>query len=121
MIAPVHVNPLAERLPPSLLTFSTTIRQHTDDQDSLGALEDMAVYYCTHTAQLKEVNVVAPQSANWIKYDWKRLVSPFSAAGIDFVLQNNIGDEDDFSEGWDDASTASSRSSDEVDLYSDED
>jgi hypothetical protein len=119
MIAPVCVDPLTERLPPSLLTFQTTIRRHTDDHGSLEELENMAAYYRSQTPQLKEVRVVATQSAKWLKYDWQRLVGPFSEAGIDFVVQNGESDKYDFSDSWEESSTASSRSSDEVDLYSD--
>jgi hypothetical protein len=121
MIAPPNIEPLFERLPPSLLTFRMTIRPLTKDQDSLCELENMAAYCPTHKTQLKEVRVVAPKSAKWLKYDWERLVSPFSKAGIDFVVQNESDNEEDSSEGWDDASSASSHSSDEVNLYSDED
>jgi hypothetical protein len=84
-------------------------------------VHNMAAYCPTHKTQLKEVRVVAPKSAKWLKYDWERLVSPFSKAGIDFVVQNESDNEEDSSEGWDDASSASSHSSDEVNLYSDED
>jgi hypothetical protein len=121
MITPLNFTSLVERLPPSLVTFHTTIRPLTKDQGSLGELENMAAYFRTHISQLKEVRVVAPKSAKWLKYDWKRLVSTFSEAGIDFVVQNESGDEDESSNGWDDASSASSHSSDEVNLYSDED
>ena len=121
MIAPVYVDPLADRLPPLLLTLHTTIRRHTSDQGSLSELEQMAAYHQPLTTQLEEVRVIAPQSAKWLKYDWARLVSPFAEAGISFVIQNEYEDEDDLGDDWDDASTASSRSSDEVDLYSDED
>jgi hypothetical protein len=53
-------------------------------------------------------------------YDWQRLVELFSVEkGINFVVERD--DEDaDFSD-WKDDSTDSSRSSNEIDLYSDHD
>jgi len=69
--------------------------------------------------QLKEIRV-APLFASSLTYDWQRLVELFSVeTGISFIVEP----EDhglDFGD-WKHDSTDSSRSSDEVDLYSDDD
>jgi hypothetical protein len=110
----------AERLPPSLLTFQTPVRRFTEDQQCLDALKDVAFCYRKHVPRLEEVRVIAPRSASWFRYDWEPLVQLFSAeTSISFLVQHEDDDED-FGD-WQDDSTESSRSSDEVDLYSDDD
>jgi phage gp46-like protein len=110
----------AERLPSSLLTFQTPVRRFTEDQHCLDALKDVAFCYRKHVPRLEEVRVIAPRSASWFRYDWEPLVQLFSAeTSISFLVQHEDDDED-FGD-WQDDSTESSRSSDEVDLYSDDD
>jgi hypothetical protein len=110
----------AERLPASLLTFRTPVRPSTNDQRYLKALDHVAFCHRTYVPQLKEVRVVVPQFASSLIYDWQRLVELFSVeTGVSFIVERE--DEDlDFGD-WKDDSTDSSRSSDEVDLYSDDD
>lgn len=109
-----------ERLPASLLTFRTPVRPSTNDQRYLKALDHVAFCHRTYVPQLKEVRVVVPQFASSLIYDWQRLVELFSVeTGVSFIVEQE--DEDlDFGD-WKDGSTDSSRSSDEVDLYSDDD
>jgi hypothetical protein len=110
----------AERLPESLLMFRTPIRRYTDDQRYLEALEHLAVCYRTHVPNLREVRVVVPQHASWLTYNWERLIQPFSVeTGLSFIVEQEDEDED-FGD-WTNGSTNSSHSSDEVDLYSDDD
>jgi hypothetical protein len=108
---------ITERLPASLLTFRTPVRPSTDDQHYLQALDNVASSYLAHVPRLKEVRVVV---SSFAMYDWQRLVELFSVEkGINFVVERD--DEDaDFSD-WKDDSTDSSRSSNEIDLYSDHD
>ncbi|KAF1937465.1 hypothetical protein EJ02DRAFT_55536 [Clathrospora elynae] len=106
-----------ERLPPSLLNFRTTIRRCTGDQECLGALEHVAAHYRTHVPLLKEIRIVAPQST-MDTHDWKRLIMSFSETSITFVVEKEE-EYGGFSDDWRDDSSDSSRSSDEVDLYSD--
>ncbi|KAI4673062.1 uncharacterized protein J4E78_001567 [Alternaria triticimaculans] len=110
-----------ERLPSSLLTFRTPVRNHTEDQQCLEALRDVVTSYREHVPDLEEVRAVAPEAATWFTYDWEPLVKFFSAeTGISFVVEPGDTDDDAFSD-WDGNETDSSQSSDEVDLYSDED
>jgi hypothetical protein len=109
-----------ERLPSSLLTLRTPIRRHTEDQEYVEALKEVANYYQTHLPKLEEVRVVAPEAASWFTYEWESMVQLYSAKpGISFVVEH--GDEDDAFSDWDEDASDSSHSSDEVDLYSDED
>ncbi|KAI4660092.1 uncharacterized protein J4E79_005895 [Alternaria viburni] len=109
-----------ERLPSSLLTFRTPVRNHTEDKQCLEALRDVVTSYREHVPDLEEVRVVAPEAATWFTYDWEPLVKLFSAeTGISFVVEPGDTDDDAF-EDWDDHETDSSDSSDEVDLYGDE-
>jgi hypothetical protein len=110
-----------ERLPPSLEVFRTTVRRYTTDHKCLGALEHMAYYSKIHTPQLKEVQVIIPKTAQWFSFDWERLLTPFSAAGVGFVVEKEEDQEDSFNGSWGKESSESSESSDEEDLYSDND
>lgn len=109
-----------ERLPSSLLTLRMPIRRYTEDQECLEALKEVATCYRTHVPDLEEVRVVAPEAASWFRYEWEPLVQLFSAqTGIGFVVE--YGEEDDCFSDWGKDASDSSHSSDEVDLYSDED
>jgi hypothetical protein len=110
-----------ETLPSSLQAFRTTIRRYTSDHKCLGALEHMAYYSKIHTPHLKEVQVIVPKSAQWFTFDWERLLTPFSVAGVSFVVEKEEDQEDEFSGSWGKDSSESSESSDEEDLYSDND
>ncbi|KAF1846164.1 uncharacterized protein K460DRAFT_366990 [Cucurbitaria berberidis CBS 394.84] len=109
-----------ESLPRSLITYNTVIRKYTDDKNCLTALEHMAANYHTNTQKLEEVRIVVPSPAPWLMYDWEPLVRFFSRSGVNLVVEHEEDDEDDFGESWNDDSTESSQSSDEVDLYSNE-
>jgi len=112
----------AERLPRSLLTFRAHIRPWTDDQDYIGGLEHMIANYQPHTPQLQEIIVASRQSAPWLKYDWGNLVQLSSKAGLDFKVDHEgDGSDKGFGSSWGEDSSVSSASSDEVDLYSDDD
>ncbi|KNG48960.1 hypothetical protein TW65_04371 [Stemphylium lycopersici] len=119
MIMPECSETFAEKLPPSLLTYQTTIRQYTTDQKGIGALEHMIAYSQSHTPRLQEVQVVIPHSASWIKYNWEDLVQISGEVGLGFRLEEEEEDTSGFSNSWRGGSIGSSRSSDEVDLYSD--
>lgn len=119
MIMPECSDTFAEKLPPSLLTFQTTIRQYTTDQKGIGALEHIIANSQTHTPRLQEVLVVIPHSASWIKYNWEDLVRTSSEVGLDFRLEEEEEDTSGFSDSWRGGSIGSSHSSDEVELYSD--
>lgn len=110
-----------ERLPSSLLTLRTLVRRHTEDQQCLEALREVATSYRKYVPKLEEVRVVAPEAASWFTYDWEPFVKLFLAGtGISFVVEPGDTEDDAFSD-WDGHETDSSRSSDEYDLYSDED
>ncbi|CAA9961102.1 hypothetical protein PTMSG1_04486 [Pyrenophora teres f. maculata] len=114
-----------ERLPASLLKLRTYIRKYTDDPDCIEALEHMIVNYQSHTPQLQEIIVAAPPSTgetyNWLKYDWSRLVQLSSKTGLSFKVDcQGDGSDDDFNSNWGGVQSVSSPSSDEVDLYSDD-
>ncbi|KAF1828701.1 hypothetical protein BDW02DRAFT_209632 [Decorospora gaudefroyi] len=112
-----------ERLPSSLVAFRTMIRRDTDDHRCLDTLGHMAANYRIHIPRLKEVRVVTPKTAPWTTYDWEGLLNPMMEAGVSFVVENDDDDEDEDDDfgSWKDDTTESSRSSDEVDLYSDND
>jgi hypothetical protein len=81
---------------------------------------------CNDTT-LKEIHLDVRIPATRFAYDWERLVKPFSASGVDFVVHQD-DDDDGFSDDWEDESTDSdssdsdsSDSSGEVELYSSDD
>ncbi|KAG9194376.1 hypothetical protein G6011_04411 [Alternaria panax] len=111
---------ITERWPASLLTFRTPVRPSTDDQHYLQALDHVAFCHRIYVPRLKEVRVVVSQFASSVTYDWQHLVELFSVeTGVMFVVEQD--DEDCAFFDWKDDSTDSSRSSDEIDLYSDDD
>ncbi|CAO2649771.1 Nn.00g010630.m01.CDS01 [Neocucurbitaria sp. VM-36] len=111
---------LIESLPPSLLTYQTVVRKFTNDRNCLIALEHMAANCHTYAPHVKNIYIGVPSPAPWFTYEWEPLVKSFSKTGVNFVVEE-AQDDDDFSEVWGVDSTDSSRSSDEVDLYSDAD
>ncbi|KAA8621297.1 hypothetical protein PtrSN002B_001927 [Pyrenophora tritici-repentis] len=123
-VASNNSDTLVQRLPPSLLKFRAYIRQYTYDEDCIEALEHMIANYQSHTPQLQEIIVAASPSLetyNWLKYDWSRLVQLSSKTGLSFKVDRQGDDnDDDFSSNWEGGHSVSSPSSDEVDLYSDD-
>jgi hypothetical protein len=110
---------LTDELPPSLTNITIRVRACTKEHEHMKALEQLAD--CPNNS-LRAIQLDVDIPATRFSYDWGLLVKLFSAAGVDFVVHQDPDDEG-FSEDWEDESTDSefSESSDEVDLYSDED
>jgi hypothetical protein len=120
------LQPLADKLPPSVTAIHFIIRKHCADEDKaiMPALEQMADTFATSPPScLEELKITVDLPGPWFRYDWSRIVQPLSHTGIAVVIEE-IGDEP-FHEHWDiadreilSAASVSSAESDEVSLYS---
>jgi len=120
MIASSDSDTFVERLPSSLLTFRTHIREFMDDGDCIGALEHMVANHQSHTPQLQEIIVYIPHVLMYQLHHLKRSIEISSTVGLSFKVEcGRYGRDDEFSSMGEDLSVSSS-TSDEVNLYSDD-
>jgi hypothetical protein len=116
---------LRKKLPPSLLTFHTTIR-HEDEGDVAGlrALEQMAMESSDEASLPTVIRITVENPVGpWLRYDWARLIRSFSLTTVQMVIEGGQPMEFWSSSRWRQMSVmsddVSSESSGEVSLYSD--
>jgi hypothetical protein len=117
---------LIDKLPLSLIKFHAIVRKHSTDKDVLHTLEHATADFSTDMPLLQEIRLTVDMPGSWLKYDWARLITPFSRTGIDLVIEDEQEEGDSWSESWKTVpgkfravpSDVDSESSGEVSLYS---
>ncbi|KAJ4311053.1 hypothetical protein N0V94_008139 [Neodidymelliopsis sp. IMI 364377] len=114
---------ILEFLPPSLVNLCLLVRRDTGEENFMHVLERMASDYITVVPGLKVVRLIVQVPADDMDYDWERLVKSFSETGVELIIDLPSESDDEWGD-WRTVSSDSddsSNSSDEVDLYSDND
>lgn len=95
---------LQDQLPPSLKSFHTFMGRDSDEgqnEEVLQALEQMATECPEQTPHLASIRITHQYLGPYFKYDWARLVTLFSQAGVELVVEEEKVEEDgEWGQDW---------------------